>query len=265
MVFVTDTKSWEVKGLRGGARPQTVEIMKTFDQRCPQVRITNKEDKANYVITLEHEGGKELGQKDNKVVVFNSNGIMIHSNSTAVLGHAVQGACSAILSDWGLRARAASDQPNTQSTEKESQPILTKAEPQPAAPPNRVRPAGVYVDMYETDSHKKRSKPEIAYAVTDDVVAYLKSKNVMLATDRASAAYRLQLTVDRPLMKWIRVTVQLFDGLDRQLWEKVAESGGGVTGGHGLEVTIKRLHELLNSKISDLPVLPAEAQIQAPK
>ncbi len=46
-VFVTDSESWQIVGgfsaangvatgaVKGGARPQTVEIVKTFAERCP--------------------------------------------------------------------------------------------------------------------------------------------------------------------------------------------------------------------------------------
>jgi len=39
-------------------------------ERCPEVLVTNKVDMANYVVTLDHEGGKGLIRKDNKVAVF---------------------------------------------------------------------------------------------------------------------------------------------------------------------------------------------------
>src|SRR5215813_4396090 len=82
-IFITDSKSWEVSGAvggsadgfggtnKGGARPQTAEIIKTFNERCPLVLVNNKQEKADYVVVLDHEGGKELISRDNKVVVFN--------------------------------------------------------------------------------------------------------------------------------------------------------------------------------------------------
>jgi hypothetical protein len=71
-VYVTDSNSWSVHGSAGGsngvfgasssggAQPQTAEIIKTFGQRCPQVVVNNKLDVANYVVELDHEGGKGL-------------------------------------------------------------------------------------------------------------------------------------------------------------------------------------------------------------
>ncbi len=115
-VFISDSQSWEVSGSsggangtfgsssQGGARPQTAEIVKTFGERCPQVIVNDRQDKANYVVLLDHEGGKGLGRKDNKVAVFNSDGDSILSHSTVTLGNSVKDACEAIVKDWPGRA-----------------------------------------------------------------------------------------------------------------------------------------------------------------
>ena len=70
-VFITDSQSWEIGGysgssggaggamVHGGARPQTAEIVKTFGERCPQVTPNNKQEKADYIVLLDHEGGKD--------------------------------------------------------------------------------------------------------------------------------------------------------------------------------------------------------------
>src|SRR5690242_9236762 len=78
-VFITDSTSWEMRGaafgtmngayqgnsghvdgtyassMAGGARPQTAEIIKTFGERCPEVVVNNKQEKADYVVVLDHE------------------------------------------------------------------------------------------------------------------------------------------------------------------------------------------------------------------
>lgn len=107
-VFITDSNSWQIAGgfgaganaaagvVKGGARPQTVEIMKTFAKRCPQVTVTAKQERADYVVLLDHEGGKGFARKDNKVAVFNKEGDLIYSGSTRTLGNAVKNACNAI-------------------------------------------------------------------------------------------------------------------------------------------------------------------------
>lgn len=115
-VFISDSQSWEMSGnaggangtfaahSAGGARPQTAEIVKTFGERCPDVIVNNKPDKADYVVLLDHEGGKGLVKRDNKVAVFNKDGDSIVSHSTRSLGNAVKDACDAITADWPARA-----------------------------------------------------------------------------------------------------------------------------------------------------------------
>jgi hypothetical protein len=111
-VFVTDSESWEMRGggggggnsnvwgasssFSGGARPQTAEIIKTLNERCPQFTVTNTLGKANFVIVLDHEGGKGLLRHRNKIAVFNHNGDDIFSDSTRELGNAVKDACIAM-------------------------------------------------------------------------------------------------------------------------------------------------------------------------
>lgn len=118
-VFITDSKSWEIAGggggtaggfgaaTRGGARPQTAEIIKTFGERCPGVIVNNKQEMANYIVLLDHEGGKGWLLKDNKVAVFNRAGDSIMSHSTRSLGNSVQDACAAINKDWAAHPEAA--------------------------------------------------------------------------------------------------------------------------------------------------------------
>jgi hypothetical protein len=118
-VYVTDSKSWEIKAgvggtsdgfggaAGGGDRPQTAEIIKTFNERCADVIINNNKDKVDYIVLLDHEGGKDAISRDNKVVVFNREGDAIMSKSTRLLGNAVKDACAVITTNWsGVKARA---------------------------------------------------------------------------------------------------------------------------------------------------------------
>src|SRR6266446_2495377 len=112
-VFITDSQSWEMGGhsggssaafggeVHGGARPQTAEIVKTFGERCPQVVTNNIQANTDYVVVLDHEGGKGLLRHRNKVAVFNRvSGDSVVSKSTLSLGGSVQTACEAIDQDW---------------------------------------------------------------------------------------------------------------------------------------------------------------------
>lgn len=110
-IYITDSNSWEITGgfggsdggfggaVNGGARPQTAEIIKTFNERCPSFTITSKQDRADFTILLQHEGGKDLLKRDNKYVVYNKDGDVIASGSTRILGNAVKDACQAITEE----------------------------------------------------------------------------------------------------------------------------------------------------------------------
>ncbi len=112
-VFITDSQSWEMRGAAGGsndgfagsssggARPQTAEIIKTFGERCPNATVNNKIDLADYVVVLDHEGGKSVLQHRNKVAVFEHlSGDVVISRSTMSLGGSVEEACKGIIEHW---------------------------------------------------------------------------------------------------------------------------------------------------------------------
>jgi hypothetical protein len=139
-VFITDSQSWSIAAqsggtggafggtMAGGARPQTAEIIKTFGERCPEVTVNNIPAKTDYIVLLDHEGGKGVLQHKNKVVVFaRVSGDSIVSKSTLSLGGSVQNACEAIVKDWTAHG------PAVRSAEvaaaEQSKPAVT---PQPA-------------------------------------------------------------------------------------------------------------------------------------
>ncbi len=118
-VFITDSESWSVAAqsggaggafggtMSGGARPQTAEIIKTFGERCPEVTVNNIQAKTDYIVLLDHEGGKGLLRHKNKVAVFaRVSGDSVVSKSTLSLGGSVQDACEAINADWAVHGPA---------------------------------------------------------------------------------------------------------------------------------------------------------------
>ncbi|HXM62996.1 MAG TPA: PEGA domain-containing protein [Terriglobales bacterium] len=144
-VFITDSESWEIVGsaagsggtfaahTQGGARPQTAEIIKTFGERCQQVLVNNKQEKADYVVVLDHEGGKGYLRRRNKIAVFNKEGDAIVSRSTRSLGNSVQDACNAIVVDWSAQGAVA-------VSPTRGSPLLpsTPSKPQPETHPAPV-------------------------------------------------------------------------------------------------------------------------------
>jgi hypothetical protein len=114
-IYIEETESWEIEsdpifsttdkkgratisggGTNGGAKPRTAETMKRFNRQCQNFVVTMYKDKADFVVLLEHEGGKDLFNKDNKLAVFNKDGDLIASGSFSRPRKAVETACSAI-------------------------------------------------------------------------------------------------------------------------------------------------------------------------
>lgn len=172
--------------------------------------------------------------------------------------------------------------------------LLVSAQEQsaPANAAQAVSPAGieqakVFVFVQRTDRHAKYSSPEVFHNTLNDVLDYLKGKNVAIAVDEfggrnhaegvtpmetvfniardANASSVLYVVVDRPVTKWLKMTVQCFDMSGKQLWQEEASSGGGVSGGHGFEVTTKKLHAQLDKRIGQegLPILVADKEPSA--
>jgi hypothetical protein len=139
-IFVTESDSWQMVGasggnasgfgggIAGGASPQTAEVIKTFGQRCPGVIVNNLPSASNYVVRLEHEGGKGLLRKKDKVAVFvKKTGDSIFSESTLSVGGSVQDACAAIETHWQKNAADL-----IESTAPPSQPSMAPGTALPA-------------------------------------------------------------------------------------------------------------------------------------
>jgi len=131
---------------KGGARPQTAEIIKTFGERCPQVVTNNIQQKADYIVLLDHEGGKSFVRHKNKVAVFaRVSGDSVVSKSTVSLGGSVQEACEAIVKDWATNSaairQAAADPPAAPAAAKDPPPQSADPPQSASAPPPPAAPA----------------------------------------------------------------------------------------------------------------------------
>ena len=99
---LTGKADGEVKGAlsyTGATSSENVEVMKTFQKRCPDVLITSNKEKADFVVRLDREGPSPMTPfvRGNKVAVFDKNGDLVFTDSTRLLPAAVKGACAAIL------------------------------------------------------------------------------------------------------------------------------------------------------------------------
>lgn len=122
-VFIEESDSWEIESdpifgsigkkgtvisggeTKGGAKPRTAEIMKRFSEQCKGCIVTMYKEKADFIVRLEHEGGKDIFNKDNKLAVFNKEGDMIASGSFSRLRKAVETACNAIAQESAVSVR----------------------------------------------------------------------------------------------------------------------------------------------------------------
>lgn len=161
-VYVTDSTSWEVHSSAGGsdsafgasgsggARPQTAEIIKTFGERCPQVTINNRRDVSDYIVQLDHEGGKSALSHKNKVAVFvRSSGDSIFSKSTFSLGGSVQEACVSITRHWIDHSSELRSSAPAEAAMKEAGPTAAAISTQTAPAKLNIssNPAGADIDI----------------------------------------------------------------------------------------------------------------------
>ena len=110
-VFITESQALNVTNdaaagdsksalsLTGGNTPQSLDVIKSFTQRCPEVLVTGDREKADYLVRLDHEAVNPTTPflRGNKVAVFDKSSDLVYSSSARILGNVVKGACAAIL------------------------------------------------------------------------------------------------------------------------------------------------------------------------
>lgn len=97
--------------LKPGSDPQTVEAVKTFAERCPDLGITMERNKADFTVLIGHDPHRPWWRRDNKIAVFDRNGGEIFSTSTRTMGNAVKDACR-IITNKAQQAQSYSDTPS---------------------------------------------------------------------------------------------------------------------------------------------------------
>jgi hypothetical protein len=113
IVFVQPSDSWKIDSSVGGDRnviigtghggkePQTAKIYQLLQHRaeCSAVSPNMIQQKADYVMLVEHGGGK-----GNRWALSTKEGDVIGSGESFVLATSVADACRAVTKDWGARA-----------------------------------------------------------------------------------------------------------------------------------------------------------------
>jgi hypothetical protein len=112
VVWVQPSDSWKVNSSVGGDRnvivgtghggkePQTAKIYQLLQHRsdCSGVAPNVIQEKADYVMLVEHGGGK-----GNRWAVSNKDGDVIGSGESFMLSNSVSDACRIVMKDWGTR------------------------------------------------------------------------------------------------------------------------------------------------------------------
>lgn len=138
-----------------------------------------------------------------------------------------------------------------------------------------------YIYFQRTRRHEKYGTPEVFQQVVNEINQYLSANGVValmegntiavgnelpvsavqeMARD-SGAAYLLYVVVDRPMSKWLKVTMQCFDTSGREVWREEASAGGGLTGRAAPGDTLQKLRDELNLRLGQ-PGLQQRASAQ---
>jgi hypothetical protein len=149
---------------------------------------------------------------------------------------------------------------------------------------NNARSQTSFLFVHRTGAHVQLSTPEVFREVVNDIQGYLKDGGVSIITREddsssggelpvyaiqemahaSSAQYVLYVAVDRPVMKWLKVTVQCYDASGQQIWTEESFAGKELSGGKGERDTLKRLHEKLNKRLGQPGLLRASSDQPKP-
>ncbi len=138
---------------------------------------------------------------------------------------------------------------------------------------------GVYMVVYRTPAHVRVSKQEVFHGFAQDLCAWLRTSGVPIVVDpergsiesesemsvesmlniarQVNATSLLFVTVDRPVTKWIKVTVRAHSLDGKLLWTEEASDAGSLTGKGGYAKTLKRIQDALGKRLGQagLPVV----------
>jgi hypothetical protein len=225
---------------------QTMEIAHIRLESCPSIETTlDGNASVDYIVHLNREGAPtifgEIGKS--QIMVLNAHKSPIFVSKKATVKNAVKSACNAVSADWQEHGRIQPLQPAQQVP-----PAQPQESPSPA-PASPVIESDVAVVMQKTAAAEKRCKPETISSVLSDTVSYLTGKGFTIGTSD-SAHIKLTLIVDRPMSKWLEITVQGRDRSGNLLWsEKVGDGSSFHLGTTGALVTLEKVHKVIDSRL----------------
>jgi|CZKY01.1.fsa_nt_gi hypothetical protein len=120
---------------RNAARNQTIEMSKDFQKQCPEVKITIRQDLADYTLVLNHiEHG--LFVRDNQIEVADRDGSLLTTRERGSIKNNTRFACDLILKDFAKTHSVPVTQPVDQ----------TQTQPPVASPVDQAKQAQQYAD-----------------------------------------------------------------------------------------------------------------------
>jgi len=251
---------------------QTMEMAQDLLQSCPGVEVTLDQNIApDYYLVLNREGGAyNIGQS--QIMAVNRRKTVLFVGKKGTVKNAVRSACNAIVADWQANGRIAVASPNSPPPQQGVNNLAaqdTTVTPKVAALDAAATPTvtqdappkpAVALELQTTARAQKYCKPQTITDVMSDTTAYLTAKGVAMGTIAVSS-YKLTLVVDRPLSKWIKITVQMRDHSDNLLWSETVEDGGwGHAGGTGTLNVLDKIHQIMDAKLGAQNGLPVVVQ-----
>lgn len=240
---------------------QTMEMAQDFLQSCPNAETTlDNVATPDYFVSLNREGIPtifgEMGKSQIMVLNGHKSIIFVAKKNTVV--NAVKSACNAIAADWQANGRLTitnlvAPTPIAQAVptvETEFTGTLSTGDAIEQTPAPPMKPVTIALVMQTTAKAQKYCKPETIASVLSDITAYMTSKGMTLG-NTATSSTTLVLIVDRPISKWIAITIQARDNAGNVLWsEKVSDGGGwGHLGTVGLLNTLDKAHKIIDAKM----------------
>lgn len=235
---------------------QTMEMAQDFLQFCPSSEITlDQAGPPDYFLFLNRKGSPsifgDIGQS--QIMLLNRRKSVIFVAKLKTVKNAVKHACNAIAEDWQAHGRLPVSGPPT-AIDRWVAPAVNVPNIEPAestANEAIVAHGRIAVVIQPTASAVKYCKPETISAVLSDTNAYLTSKGMTVGT-AATSNRSLTLIVNRPMSKWIEITVQERDKSGNVLWsEKVSDGGWGHLGTAGLLNTLEKVHKIIDAKMPE--------------
>jgi hypothetical protein len=141
---------------------------------------------------------------------------------------------------------------------------------------------GVYVVGFRTPGHVMSSSAQVFHSALADVRKLLEDNNIDVVADpergfietesqisvesmtklaqEAGAAALLQVTVDRPTTKWIKLILRSYDLSGKLLWEEKVDGGmGGMSGAGGYKKCFEKLGKLLAARVGGPGLLKSDS------